>query len=210
MLLWQIRPLNKQKETQKIMYAFISGTIEAKQENLVVLSNNGIGYEVFVSATTLGNLPSVGQQAKLHTYLHVREDVFMLYGFADLKEKQMFLDLMTVSGIGAKMALQILSGVSVSELLSAIAGGDVKLLSSIKGVGKKTAERIVLELKGGLRDLQLADMFTTATNTSPANEAVEVLVSMGIQRITALQLVKALALPTDSTETIISKCLKNM
>lgn len=192
------------------MYASIKGIIEAKQVTSVVLSNSGIGYEIFVSNNTLSSLGNVGQEAKLYTYLHVREDAFVLYGFLNLQEKQMFLDLMNVTGIGAKMAISILSGISVNNLINAITTGDVKLLSSIKGVGKKTAERIVLELRGSLTDSELSEMLETAAVSSPVNEAIDVLIGMGIQKQMAINLVKAVALPTDSTEKIIEKCLKNM
>jgi Holliday junction DNA helicase RuvA len=193
------------------MYSFIEGKIELKQDNKIVLSNNGIGYEIFVSNNTLANIGNVGDIAKIYTYLHVREDAFLLYGFENLTEKQMFLDLTNVSGIGAKMAINILSGISVRDLLNAIATGDVKLLSTVKGIGKKTAERIVLELKGSFADSELLELLhENVTANNPFSEAVEVLVSMGIQRISANQLVKAVSLPGDSVENIIQKCLKNM
>lgn len=192
------------------MYASISGIIEAKQANCVIINNNGIGYEIFVSNNTLSNLGNIGQQAKLYTYLHVREDAFNLYGFITLQEKQLFLDLMNVSGIGAKMAITILSGVSINSLINAITTGDVKLLSSIKGVGKKTAERIVLELRGGLTDSELSELLSEEPTSTPVNEAIEVLIGMGLQKQMATNLVKSVALPTDTAEKIIEKCLKSM
>lgn len=191
------------------MYSFISGTVEQKNENSVVISNNGIGYEIFVSSNSLSSIGNVGTQAKIFTYLYVREDVFALYGFATLKEKQAFLDLMNVSGIGAKSAVSILSGISVDELVNAINAGDTKLLSSIKGIGKKTAERIVLELKGSLDNLPLLSENANVIST-PVNDAIEALVGMGILRTNASLMVKAVAFPSDSAETIIQKCLKNM
>lgn len=197
------------------MYAFIEGKLEEKQKNAIVLNNQGIGYEIFVTTNTLESLTQ-GETVKVYTYFHVREDAQVLYGFLNLSEKTMFLDLLNVSGVGAKMALTILSGISASSLLNAIATSDVKLLSSIKGVGKKTAERILLELKGKFGDGELADLLNGSKQegagfvATPVSEAIEALTTMGIQTNMATQMVKAIALPTDSAEQIIAKCLKNM
>lgn len=192
------------------MYAYLKGIIDQKTENSVILDNNGIGYEIFASTPTLSALGSVGQTVKVFTYLHVREDAMVLYGFSSLKEKQLFLDLLTVSGIGAKIAMTILSGISASDLLGAIATGDTKLLSTVKGIGKKTAERIVLELKGTLENMPLTEWLQETGKLTPAMEAVEALTQMGILKTTAIQMVKAVALPGDFAEQIIQKCLKNM
>lgn len=196
------------------MYSFISGIIEDKLENLVVIEQNGIGYEIFVSTNTLSNLPNVGEYAKIYTYLHVREDAFQLYGFLSKEEKNLFLELITVSGVGSKMALVILSSLSVQNLISCIVSGDVKTLSQAKGVGKKTAERIILELKGKLGELNttlLSDFSALSGATSTAcDEACELLVNMGLSKFDALKLVNKVALENDTTEMIIQKALKNM
>lgn len=196
------------------MYAFISGIIEDKTENSVIIENAGVGYEIFVSTNTLSNLPSVGEFAKVYTYLHVREDVFSLFGFLTKEEKNLFLELITVSGVGAKMALVILSSISVQNLISYIISGDVKTISQAKGIGKKTAERIVLELKGKLGDLSgsVLNEFTSfnETTSTACDEACELLVSMGLSKFDALKLVKKVALENDTTETIVQKALKNM
>ncbi len=196
------------------MYSFISGIIEDKLENLVVIEQNGIGYEIFVSTNTLSNLPNVGEYAKIYTYLHVREDAFQLYGFLSKEEKNLFLKLITVSGVGSKMALVILSSLSVQNLISCIVSGDVKTLSQAKGVGKKTAERIILELKGKLGELNttlLSDFSALSGATSTAcDEACELLVNMGLSKFDALKLVNKVALENDTTEMIIQKALKNM
>ncbi len=196
------------------MYAFISGIIEEKTENTIVVNCNGIGYEIIVSATTLNALSAVGQMATVLTYLHVREDAFQLFGFASKDEKALFLQLITVSGIGAKSAIQLLSGTSVNGLITAIITGDVKLIASIKGIGKKTAERIILELKGKLGDntpqnLTIND-FETPTSNSLVEQATDLLTNMGLTRMEALNLVKKCATPEDTLEEIITKCLRNM
>lgn len=195
------------------MYAFISGIIDEKTDQYVVVDCNGVGYEINVSTNTLSNLPAVGEMAKIYTYLQVREDAMQLFGFLSKEEKNMFLELITVSGVGPKMALVILSSLSISNLISCITSGDVKTLSQAKGVGKKTAERIIVELKGKLGDLSLPLLDGTAFTdftSSACDEATELLVNMGLSKFDALKLVKKVALPDDTTEVIIQKALRNM
>ena len=129
------------------MINFIYGEIASKNENSVVLDHNGIGFEIFVSTSTLSLIGQIGEMARVFTYMNVKEDELSLYGFLSIEEKNMFLKIINVSGIGPKMALQILSGLSLSDLAVAIKNEDIKLLSTIKGLGKKTAERLALELK---------------------------------------------------------------
>ena len=129
------------------MISFLIGEIEEKREGALVLNVNGVGYELSISNNTLSSLPGVGEVTKISTYMAVREDGVFLFGFSSSEEKELFLKLTTVSGIGPKMAISILSGLTISNLITAIIGGDVRLLSNIKGLGKKTAERICLELK---------------------------------------------------------------
>ncbi|MBR2468033.1 MAG: Holliday junction branch migration protein RuvA [Clostridia bacterium] len=196
------------------MYSFISGIIEEKTENYVVVNANGVGYEIYISTNTLSNLPTSGDYAKVYTYLQVREDGMQLFGFASKEEKDVFLQLITVSGVGPKMALVILSSLSVQNLITCIVAGDVKTLSGAKGVGKKTAERIILELKGKMGDLgstMMSDytMLTGITSTA-CDEATELLVNMGLSKFDALKLVKKVAIDGDTTEVIIQKALKNM
>lgn len=196
------------------MYAFITGIIEEKGENVVVVNCNGVGYEIFASTNTLNALPQVGEVSTIYTYLHVREDAFALFGFATKEEKSLFLELITVSGIGAKSAIQVLSGTTLNGLLTAIITGDVKLISSIKGIGKKTAERIVLELKGKLGDSNLQTLsvgdLQAPVNNSLTEQATDLLTNMGLTRMEALNLVKTCAGPEDTLEEIITKCLRNM
>ncbi len=194
------------------MYAFITGTIEEKDPAHVVINCGGVGYELFISGYTCDNLPQVGEVATVYTYLHVREDAFQLFGFASKQEKSLFLELITVSGIGAKIAQSILSGITPSQLVMAIATGDVRLLSSVKGLGKKTAERIILELKGHMGELQgltlNASDFATPISTTATDEAVDALTAMGLTRMDAMNLVKQVAGPDDTTEQIITNALR--
>lgn len=128
------------------MFNYINGTVAHIFGNTVVVDVNGIGYEISATSRTLGNL-TVGQRAKLFTYLQVREDGISLFGFDTMEEKTMFLNLISVSGVGCKVAQSILSGIDSNTLAYAIYTGDTKQLTKVKGLGKKTAERLVLELR---------------------------------------------------------------
>jgi Holliday junction DNA helicase RuvA len=129
------------------MIAFLKGILLKKTTESLIIDNGGIGYEVIAPLSTFYALPEEGEQVSLHIYTHVREDAFILFGFKTVLEKKIFRLLISVSGIGPKLATNILSGIGPDVLLEAIAIGDLIRLQSIPGVGKKTAERIVLELK---------------------------------------------------------------
>jgi len=129
------------------MIAGVKGTIEAIGSNWVIVDVGGISFQVFVPTSTLSTMGIVGQAVKLHTHLHVREDNLSLFGFSSAREMALFETLTTVKGIGPKLGLAMLSAMDVEQLTMAIAGGDAALLTAIPGIGKKTADRIVLELK---------------------------------------------------------------
>ena len=195
------------------MFSFLSGILEDKGNNVAVINCNGVGFEVNVSETTIFELPEVGNPAKIFTYMAVREDAITLFGFATMEEKSAFLKLINVSGIGGKMAIAILSAMPVANLIDAIVTENIKLLSSVKGLGKKTAERLVVDLKNSLDDLQMT-MFKPSANipitSSAIEEAIDTLVAMGLTRLDATQIVKSVADPNDKAEDIIKKSLKNM
>jgi holliday junction DNA helicase RuvA len=132
------------------MIAHLRGTLLTKHPNQVVVETAGVGYEVNISVPTFSELPAIGSEVALHIHTHVREDLFALYGFLRPAEKQLFEKLITVSGIGPKLAITILSGMAADELSSAIRGNDLARLTKIPGIGKKTAERMVLELRDKL------------------------------------------------------------
>src|SRR5580658_3861345 len=132
------------------MIAHLRGKLLAKHPNQVVVETGGVGYEVNISVPTFSDLPPAGSEVALHIHTHVREDLIALYGFSQPAEKQLFEKLMTVSGIGAKLAITILSGMAAEELAAAIRGNDLARLTKIPGIGKKTAERMVLELRDKL------------------------------------------------------------
>jgi Holliday junction DNA helicase RuvA len=132
--------------------AHLRGKLAQKDSARVIVDVNGVGYEVFVPLTTLTALPATGSDVSMDIHTHVREDVIALYGFSTRRERTIFEKLMTISGIGPKLAVTILSGGSVEDLVTAIKRSDLPRLTAIPGVGKKTAERIVLELKDKLQE----------------------------------------------------------
>lgn len=194
------------------MFAFITGIIEEKNNNMVVINSNGVGFELNVSDTTIFELPDIGNVAKVYTYMAVREDAITLFGFASLEEKSAFLKLINVSGIGGKMAITILSAMPVNDLIDAILTENIKLISSIKGLGKKTAERVVLELRNSFDDLQLSMLTPNRpiSNSSAMEETIDTLVAMGLTRFDATNIVKAIAKPDMKAEEMIKLALKNM
>lgn len=168
--------------TLKHMIAHLRGKLLAKHPNQVVIETAGVGYEVNISVPTFSDLPAAGSEVALHIHTHVREDLIALYGFSQPAEKQLFEKLMTVSGIGAKLAITILSGMAADELAGAIRGNDLARLTKIPGIGKKTAERMVLELRD-----KLPAATRVATPTQPAMSAMEedvlsALINLGYQR----------------------------
>lgn len=175
------------------MIGYIKGNVLYRADNVVVLENNGVGYEVCCSASALQNLLSAGK-GEVFTYTAVREDGIFLYGFVSVEEKNMFLKLISVSGVGPKMGITVLSGMNLSALALAIATSDVKTLSKIKGLGKKTAERIILELREKIHE---GDADTSLAGTLPEPEAevdedaVIALMSLGFTRSESIGGVKA-------------------
>lgn len=194
------------------MINFIYGEIASKNENSVVLDHNGIGFEIFVSTSTLSLIGQIGEMARVFTYMNVKEDELSLYGFLSIEEKNMFLKIINVSGIGPKMALQILSGLSLSDLAVAIKNEDIKLLSTIKGLGKKTAERLALELKDKIDLIGFAvqDTLVEDVNVDMVDEAMQALIALGINKNEAYRLAKLNAVGAESTEDIIRKTFQNL
>ncbi len=198
------------------MIAFLVGTIEQKYENTLLMDVNGVGYELLISNNTLVSLPMEGETAKVLTYLQISENAGVcLYGFANEEEKMMFLKLISVSGVGPKMAITILSGMKLSDLMVAIATEDCNLLSKIKGLGKKTAERICLELKDKVsaNTLPLIDGVDVAGGTyneNALNDAVETLISLGVNKNEAYRLARNKASADATAEEIILKVLREL
>jgi len=167
------------------MISYVRGVLDYKEPSLVIVDINGIGYEVFVPLSTYQKLPAVGGQVKLHTYHHVREDAMQLYGFLSSEEKEVFELVLSISGVGTKVALSILSFISVNEFRRAIAQGDMKTLTKIPGIGKKSAERMVLELKDKIGDIQIDERMLRLLEAESANDAVSALLTLGASQSAA-------------------------
>ena len=168
------------------MIAHLRGSVLEKHPNVVILEAGGVGYEVHIPVSTYLRLPEAGNEAKLRIHMHVREDAMLLYGFSSSEEKFLFEKLITVSGIGPKVALTALSGIAPAELVQAIRTGDVAQLTRIPGVGKKTAERMVVELRDKL-DIAIAGTAAVAVDKGPLLseldlDLVSALVNLGSQR----------------------------
>jgi Holliday junction DNA helicase RuvA len=167
------------------MIAHLRGKLLTKHPNQVVVEACGVGYEVNISVPTFSELPGSGSEVALHIHTHVREDVIALYGFLRPAEKQLFERLMTVSGIGAKLAITILSGMAADEMAGAIRGNDVTRLTRIPGVGKKTAERMVLELRDKLPATTGSSTPTVPALSPTEEDVLSALVNLGYQRASA-------------------------
>ncbi len=191
------------------MFDYISGKVAAVGENRVVIDCGGVGFVLTASAFTCADC-SRKTEVKMPAYLAVREDALELYGFASERERDLFLMLINVSGVGPKLAVAVLGGMPQDRLTAAIASGDVAALSSIKGVGKKTAERIALELKS-----KIADVFGAAVGGDVGQaiqladeDAVLALVSLGYERKEAEAAVRKVAKPDMTTEQLIRAVLR--
>jgi Holliday junction DNA helicase RuvA len=162
------------------MIAHLRGRLFSKQPGQAIVEAGGVGYDVVISIPTFAALPAEGSEVSLHVHTQVREDVLALYGFLDLKEKRLFERLITVSGVGPKLAVTILSGLNPESTVTAIRGQDHATLTRIPGVGKKLAERLVVELKDKLEDMAVAPAVVSA---GPAGDDVlSALVNLGYQR----------------------------
>ncbi len=164
------------------MISYLRGKLFLKAPDHIIIDTGGVGYEVYVSLNTFYSLPSVGSDVSLHIYTHVREDLIQLYGFHTSEEKSAFLDLISIGGVGPRVAIQILSGVSPSELRRIVAEHDVKRLKRIPGIGKKTAERILLELKHKFKIVHKEDIAIDdeiESEGSVFRDAVSALVNLG-------------------------------
>ena len=167
------------------MIAHLRGSILEKHPNRIVIDVNGVGYDVFVPLSTFYGLGEPGAAIALHIHTHVREDAFLLYGFATRLEQELFERLIGVSGIGPKVALAVLSGIEPQEFIRAIERGDLARLTAIPGVGKKTSERIVLELKDRLPRAQVAAAAAGVTTPEAPilrDDVVSALVNLGYHR----------------------------
>jgi Holliday junction DNA helicase RuvA len=163
------------------MIAYVKGTLAFKTPSSVVVDVNGVGYDIAISLNTFYGLPELGQEVLIYTYTHVREDLLQLYGFKTLEEKKAFLDLIAINGVGPKLALAILSGIAPDELVRTVYEHNVGRLQKIPGVGKKTAERILLEMKHRLKppEIQSCGDIPDLGEESPYGTAFAALIQLG-------------------------------
>lgn len=199
------------------MIACLRGELFSRSEDRLIIMCGGVGYELVATASCLASLPEIGHQVLVHVHTHVREDAILLFGFADEEEKEIFLYLISVSGVGPKLALAILSGISPSALSEAISGGSIARLTKISGVGKKTAERLCLELKDKLRwhptRRQLAPR-AADPGEELARDTISALVNLGYPESRAAEAVSRVVEKADgsitSLETLIKSALREL
>jgi holliday junction DNA helicase RuvA len=164
------------------MIAHLRGRLLSKHPNEAIVEAGGVGYDVTISVPTFSDLPAVGVEVALHIHTHVREDALALYGFLRTSEKQLFEKLISVSGIGPKLAITILSGMPADEMAGAIRGNDVAKLTRIPGIGKKTAERMVLELRDKLPKEAFGEVAMLPSISPVEEDVLSALMNLGYQR----------------------------
>ncbi len=196
------------------MIGRITGKLLIKQPPMLLVDVNGVGYEIEAPMSTFYQLPSIEQPVTLHTHLIVREDAQILCGFASEAERRLFRILIKISGVGAKLALSILSGMSVDDFVRCVSASDSKTLTRLPGVGKKTAERLLIEVKDRLKDWHLPVIETTAegisitTSHEPSHEAMTALIALGYKPSEASRMVETVKHDHDNSEGIIRAALK--
>ena len=201
------------------MIAFVRGTAGDMTENSVIVEAGGIGYEIYMTGTDLSQI-HMGEEVKIHTYFNVREDAMQLYGFRSKDDLQMFKLLLGVNGVGPKAAVGVLAGITADELRFAILSDDVKTLSKAPGIGKKTAQKLILELKDKMKledafELKLAHEQEKAVAglgeiSDGRQEAVEALVALGYSSTDALRAVRKVTdVAPDDVEGLLKAALKN-
>lgn len=197
------------------MIGRLRGTLLAKQAPTLVVDVHGLGYEVEAPMSTFYELPPVGSEVTLYTHLVVRDDAHLLYGFASERERRLFRQLIRVSGIGAKLALTILSGVSADAFVGCVLNRDTATLTRLPGIGKKTAERLVIEMRDRFEDWEASAGMTgsrvsgVAADVTPLGDAVSALISLGYKPNEASRMVRIFDTSGLSSEEIIRRALQS-
>jgi holliday junction DNA helicase RuvA len=191
------------------LIGFLHGRIAAKAAPTVTLDVGGVGYELEAPMSTFLNLPAVGENVRLITHLVVREDAHILYGFATEEERRLFRNLLKVSGVGPKIALGVLSGMSVEGFTRCVVGEDVTMLTRIPGIGRKTAERLIIEMRDRVQpSATSAGLPTASAAGDPHSEAFDALVALQYKPAEAIRLLKGIAAGVHSTEELIRLALQ--
>jgi len=193
------------------MYEYIQGPVSQINPAQVVIETNGVGYAIHISLNTFSALHSL-TEARVYTHLIVREDAHLLFGFATLQERELFRNLLSVNGVGAATAMMMLSSLSPDEIASAIASDNVNLLKSVKGIGLKTAQRIIIELKDKIAKTVIAGQILVPSDNTVQNEALSALVMLGFARKDAEKAVSGILKeqPGISVEILIKNALKRL
>ncbi|HHV29240.1 Holliday junction branch migration protein RuvA [Acetivibrio mesophilus] len=199
------------------MFAYIRGRLDYKNNDFLIVESNGVGYRIFTSLSTIAGIGEVGGEVKVYTYLYVREDNISLYGFVNQEELNVFELLISVSGVGPKAAISVLSAISPSRFSLAVITDDIKTLTKAQGIGKKIAQRIILELKDKINKEQLtsnigieADIGTSGGDDSKVSEAISALMVLGYTPAEANKAVSAVYTEDMDIETIIKNALKGL
>lgn len=202
------------------MISFIKGELDNIYEDGIVIENGGIGYDIKVPLSVMNELPPIGDEVKIYTYLYVREDILCLYGFLSKDDLQVFKLLITVNGIGPKGALGILSTISPDDLRFAVLADDAKAIAKAPGIGAKTASKLILELKDKLKledafeqklSKSSVDTSSGSSETNAKNEAIQALVALGYTNTEALKAVRGIDITPDmDTEDILKLSLKKI
>lgn len=195
------------------MIGFLRGTVHEKQAPYVVIDVNGVGYDVETPLSSFFNLPGPGEQVAIRTHLVVREDAHILYGFLTEEERALFRSLIKVNGVGPKVALGILSGVSVDDFCLWVSDNNVAAMVKLPGIGKKTAERLIIDMRDRLPEQTSGALSKAASvirkQTSPQDEAISALVALGYKQLDAEKRVRAVAGDDANSEQIIRSALQS-
>ncbi|ELV8745206.1 Holliday junction branch migration protein RuvA [Vibrio vulnificus] len=203
------------------MIGRLRGILLEKQPPELLIEVNGIGYEVQMPMSCLYELPNIGEEAIIYTHFVVREDAQLLYGFNTVKERALFREVIKANGVGPKLGLAILSGMTASQFVASVEREDISTLVKLPGVGKKTAERLVVEMKDRLKGWSAGDLFTPFTDAAPVDsgsassnsaeeEAVSALLALGYKPVQASKVVSQIAKPDMTSEQLIREALKSM
>ena len=200
------------------MYSYIKGALAEVELDHIVIDVNGIGYAISIPTNCFDYLPGLGEECKVHTYLHIREDIMMLYGFLTKDDLALFKQLITVSGIGPKGAIAILSALSADDLRFAILAGDSKAIAKAPGIGAKTAQRVILDLKDKMsledafeKKLENKDNLVVSSNNQVKNDAVLALNALGYSSTESLKAVSKVEITQDmDVEDVLKQALKHM
>ncbi|HAT8540452.1 Holliday junction branch migration protein RuvA [Vibrio vulnificus] len=203
------------------MIGRLRGILLEKQPPELLIEVNGIGYEVQMPMSCFYELPNIGEEAIIYTHFVVREDAQLLYGFNTVKERALFREVIKANGVGPKLGLAILSGMTASQFVASVEREDISTLVKLPGVGKKTAERLVVEMKDRLKGWSAGDLFTPFTDVAPVDsgstssnsaeeEAVSALLALGYKPAQASKVVSQIAKPDMTSEQLIREALKSM